>query len=186
MDHIEIKKAKLSGGLFLEATYKVHNRAEKTSKEITEKNDSPVHDDLKNAFRGLHKHLPILCDYIKANKIKHEKFGAAEPDFEWVVDFEVTGFTIGGNDENEGAVLIGNKRLKDNKQVNLVTPFVKFSDEEFYQFGGELASDIETCVYEVKEYLFNGKKAPKQQLTMDFDDEAEPVTLRLVAQTEEL
>lgn len=171
MEHIEIKKAKLSGGLFLEATYKMHNRAEKTSKEITEKNDAPVHGDLTDTFRALHKHLPILCDYVKAAKIETEIFGDVKPDYDWVTEFEVTAFTISGNDESAGVVLIGNKSLKEGKQVNLVTPFVKFSDLDFYRFGEELAADIEACIYEVKEYLFNGKRAPKQQLEMSFGEE---------------
>lgn len=171
MEHIDIKKAKLSGGLFLEATYKMHNREEKTSKEITEKNDSPVHADLTEAFRALHKHLPILCDYVKAEKIDTERFGTVKPDYDWVTEFEVTAFTISGNDEHAGVVLIGNKSLKEGKQVNLVTPFVKFSDVDFYRFGEELASDIEVCIFEVKEYLFNGKKAPKQQLEISFEEE---------------
>lgn len=171
MEHIDIKKAKLTGGLFLEATYKMHNRAEGTSKEITEKNDSPVHGDLTQAFRALHKHLPILCDYVKATKIETEIFGTVQPDYDWVTEFEVTAFTVSGTDENTGVVLIGNKSLKEGKQVNLVTPFVKFSDTEFYRFGEELASDIEACIYEVKEYLFNGKKAPKQQLEIEWKED---------------
>jgi hypothetical protein len=184
LENIEIKKAKLSGGLFLEASYEVHNRVEKTSKDITEKDETPVHEDLANSFKALHKHLPILCDYLKANKIKIEKFGEVKADFDWVADFEVTGFTVSGTDEHAGAVLIGNKKLKDNKQVNLVTPFVKFDDSDFYQFGTELAADIEACIYEVKEYLFKGKKAPKQQLTIDFDEDVTGVTLSVSAEEE--
>lgn len=173
MENIDIKKAKLSGRLFLEATYKVRDLVEKTSKEITEKNDTPVHEDLVKTFQQLHKHLPIMCDYVKATKIKPEMFGEAEYTHDWVLDFEVTGFTIGGSDENEGVVLIGNKSLKSGKQVNLITPFIKFSDSEEYKYCHELSSDIYACVYEVKEYLFNKKRAPKAQLSLELEFEGE-------------
>lgn len=174
MENIDIKKAKLTGHLFIEATYKVKDLMEKTSKEITEKNDAPVHEDLSNAFKALHKHLPILCDYVKATKIKPEMFGQADHTFDWVVDFEVTGFSIGGSDEHEGVVLIGNKSLKSGKQVNLTSPFIKFNDEEEYRYCGELSSDIYGCIYEVKEYLFNKKRAPKAQLALELEFEGVP------------
>lgn len=173
MENIDIKKAKLTGSLFLEATYKVKDLVEKTSKEITEKNDAPVHQDLVDAFKNLHKHLPILCDYVKATKIKPEMFGEADPTNDWIVDFEVTGFSIGGSDENEGVVLIGNKSLKSGKQVNLTSPFIKFNDEEEYKYCGELSSDIYAVVNEVKEYLFNKKRAPKAQLSLELEFEGE-------------
>jgi hypothetical protein len=41
-----------------------------------------------------------------------------------------------------------------------------FEDED-YNYGSELAIEIENCIYEVEEYL-NGKYAVKQ-LEMDFD-----------------
>ncbi len=173
MENIDIKKAKLIGHLFIEATYNVKDLVEKTSKTITEKNDAPVHEDLANAFKALHKHLPILCDYVKTSKIKPEVFAKADNTFDWVAEFEVTGFSVGGSDDSEGVVLIGNKAVKNDKQVNLTSPFIKFNDEDEYRYCGELSSDIYTCIHEVKEYLFNKKYAPKAQLSMEFEFDGE-------------
>ena len=164
MENISIRKAKLKGGLFLEASYK-KDLDDHSSKEITESSNKPVHDDLKNAFKGLNKHLPILCDYQTMKKVKDGVFEEADHESEWVKAFSVTGFSIGGEADHEGVTLTGRKTLENDKIVNLNTPFTKWVDED-YKFAGELSLAISSCIFEVKEYLFNSKCAPEVQLNM--------------------
>ena len=82
---------------------------------------------------------------------------------------EVTGYTIGGEDESRGVTLIGKRFLKSNKVLNLNSPFTKFDDEnEPYQFAFELEQSIQACEYEVNEYLFNKKwKVVQQELPFE-------------------
>lgn len=53
--------------------------------------------------------------------------------------------------------------------VNLNSPLIKWDDAD-YPFVSELAEDVQAAVYEVEQYLFEGKRAPERQLEMDFGD----------------
>ena len=122
--------------------------------------------DLKTSFDKLHVHLAILCDEVTTPKKKD--FDAAE--FE---GFTVRGFSIGGNDENEGVTISGSKDGKFGL-VNLNTPFAKFDhNNSEYPFTSELGDAIQSAIYEVEQYLFEGKRAPEKQLEMEFGEEGE-------------
>lgn len=163
MSNVKIKKAKIKDGLFLEGEYseELQGHSKKDSKFSC---TVPVHEDLKAAFEKLHRHLAILCDEVNAPK----KGQFAESSFP---DFTVRGFSIGGNDENEGVTISGAKEGKYGS-VNLNTPFTKFEDTE-YPYITDLGGDIQAAVYEVEQYLFEGKRAPEQQLEMNFEGDGE-------------
>jgi len=165
MENVKIKSAKIKDGLFLEGSYTedLPGHSKKDSKFSC---TVPVHNDLIIAFAKLPKHLAILCDGLTLPaKIKH----LSDWDNEELEKFTVKGFTIGGNDENEGVTLSGAKE-GGYGLINLNTPFQKWENSE-YPYIGDLGSDINTCIYEVEQYLFEGKKAPDQQLALDFEEE---------------
>lgn len=83
-------------------------------------------------------------------------------------NYVVTGYSIGGSDENAGVTIIGQKLLKSGSVLNMIGPFIKFEDFEAYAFAGELYADIYSCNYEVEQYLFKEKWGIKQQ-EFDFD-----------------
>lgn len=167
---VKIKKAKIKDDLFLEGEYSedLPGHSKKDSKFSC---TVPVHQDLKDAFAKLPKHLAVLCDELSVSgKIKD----IDQWDDDKLINFSVRGFTIGGNDENEGCTISG---MKEGKYgiVNLNSPFQKWEGSEYGHISS-LAADIQSCVYEVEQYLFEGKRAPEQQLAMDFgggDDGAE-------------
>ncbi|HRH60726.1 MAG TPA: hypothetical protein PL045_09165 [Chitinophagaceae bacterium] len=165
MNNIKIKKAKIKDELFLEAVY-VEELPGHSKKDITMSCTVPVHDDLKNAFRNLDKHLALLCDDLPCKAKKIELW-----DDEKIHKYTVKGFSISGNDENEGVTLSGNKEAQYGI-VNLNTPFQKWEGSE-YSFMDELNASVEDCLYEVEQYLFHGKRAPEKQLEMEFPEEAE-------------
>jgi hypothetical protein len=167
MSNVKIRKAKIKDELFLEVEY-TEDLPGHSKKDTKLSCTIPIHQDLKDSFNKLHVHLAILCDEVKEPKKKD----LAATVFE---TFDVRGFSIGGSDENEGVTISG---FKDGKYgiVNLNTPFTKYEDSE-YPFVSDLASDIESCLYEVEEYLFNGKRAPEKQLELGFDEETESVTI---------
>jgi len=80
----------------------------------------------------------------------------------------VTGFVIGGDDEEQrGVTLIGRRTLKGNRVLNLVAPFIKFSDEDYADVA-DLAELVAGAEAEALEYL-NGKIAPDAQMSLEFD-----------------
>lgn len=159
--NINIKKAKIKDNIFLEVEYTEELQGH-TKKDNKLSSTVPVHQDLKDAFQNLHKHLAVLCDEVKAPKKQEFK----ESEF---TQFSVRGFSIGGSDDSEGVTISG---AKDGKFgiVNLNTPFIKFESEN-YPFTTDLSADINRCMNEVEQYLFEGKRAPEQQLVMDFGDD---------------
>jgi hypothetical protein len=188
MSEVKIKKAKLVSDLFLYVEYEEKDKDGKL-KSKTEDSEIPVHDDLKNAIQKLHKHLALLCEevsikgrpktieefdsealYLKVDK-SVDDISDEEPEARQS-KFTAKSFSIGGNGENEGVTISGMKKLKTGKVVNLNTPFTKWSDTE-YPFIDDLSADIETCYYEVEQYLFHNKRAPEQQLSLFPETEEE-------------
>lgn len=163
---VKILKAKIKDELFLEGkiSEELPGHSKKTS---TFECTVPVHDDLKNAFKNLTGHLAVICSQLKVKR------GESIDDLD-VEKFQVRGFTISGNDENEGVTISGSMEGMYGT-VNLNSPFTKWDDVE-YPFVSELAEDVQAAVYEVEQYLFEGKRAPEKQLAMDFGDEEEEGT----------
>ena len=126
-----------------------------------------VHDDLRVAFSNLALHMIVICDLRKADLIYKDSFESPEmSDFD---DYRIKGFSIGGNDENEGAVLIGSRRFESGKVLNIVTPFTPFADaQDPYKFEEDLYNDMQAALYEVELYLA-GKYLIKQ-LEIPFDE----------------
>lgn len=138
--------------------------------EITMKCSGLATDDLLTAFAKLALHLILVCDMRKAELINPDTFES--DDLSAFDDYSITGFTIGGEDDNEGVVLIGSRRFESGKVLNIVTPFTPFTDDQDpYEYEAELYNDIQACIYEVEQYL-DGKYAIKQ-LEMSFDEDGE-------------
>lgn len=158
MSNVKIKKASIKDDLFLnvEFTEDLPGHSKKDTKLSC---TVPIHEDLKAAFAKLHVHLACLCDEVKLPK----KNDFPNVEFE---KFTVRGFSIGGNDENEGVTVSGSKDGAYGL-VNLNTPFTKWESAD-YSFVSELGEDVEAAIYEVEQYLFEGKKAPERQLEMEF------------------
>lgn len=145
---MEITKAKVTKDNTLVATY-----TDETG-TITVEGKNLVTNDLINAFKALVPHMAFLCEQKEADD---KEFLEDMPDN---IDsiLEVTGYTVGGDGDSRGVTLTGKRFLKSNKVLNLNAPFTKFTDEnEDYAFQFELEQAIESCSYEVNEYIFNKK-----------------------------
>lgn len=133
---------------------------------VTVEGKNIVHSDLKAAFGQLVGHMAILCELREA---KEDSMPDELKDLNTV---EVTGYSIGGTDEDEGVTLIGKRFLKSKKVLNLIAPFTKFNNEnEEYPHDFELLSAIEACNYEAEQYLTAKKWAIVQQ-ELPFDEDA--------------
>ena len=168
---ITIKKAKIEDRTLeveLLETVTVEGAGTATN-EIIKKCKTLVHDDLIARFDKLKIHLVKICDFKKADMITQDN--AEEFNLNDLAEYQIKGFSIGGDDESEGVVLIGSRTFDSGKVLNIVTPFTKFSDDvDEYELASELAQDIEAAKYEVEQYLFAEKWAVKQ-MELPFDEE---------------
>lgn len=114
-----------------------------------------VHDDLVTAMDALKPHLAVLCDFIEPKQI-------ADYDAD---KFKVNGYSIGGNDGEEGITIMGMRKTKSGMWYSINTPFMRFGSDDTknrYQLMEDLLNKVAGIETEVEEYLFNGKmKAPK-------------------------
>ncbi len=176
---ITIKKAKIKNNLFLEVEYseKQKDGTNTVKKDCT----APVHDDLKLAFKKLVPHLAVVCgqthiasgksatsvaiafpeEELKWQLDPDENFAFTLGGWELVSKHFIVGFSIGGSGDSEGVTLTGYRELKNEKVLNLVSPFTKWDDD--YELASELGEVIEECKSEVKKYLFEGKHQPDVQ-----------------------
>lgn len=158
---VKVKKASLKKGRNLEVTLTEFIQVDQGSveNEVTKKCSYLAHQDLVNAFDALKPFLIEICEMEGKDEM-----------------FKVSGFSVGGDDEGEGVVLIGSKKLNSGKVLNLTSPFVEyFGDNELC--SGSIYEAIETCITEVESYL-DGKCAIKQmELEFDAEDAETKVTI---------
>jgi len=162
----EIRKAKITSNGTLEVILFEHH-PDKTDREVNIKCQQLAHIDMQNAFKKLVFHLAFICDLHEAKNLTPDDF---KPEFD-LTKFKVTSFSIGGNDDSSGVTITGQKELEGGKILNLNSPFQMYEDE-FYLYGSDLAADIHACVFEVEQYMFEGKYAIKQ-LEIDFEENAQ-------------
>lgn len=158
---MDITKVKITKENTLTVTYR---DADENMVKVEGKNI--VHGDLRAAFKNLVGHIAILCELREA---KEESLPDELKDLSTV---EVTGYSIGGTDEDEGVTLIGKRFLQSKKVLNLIAPFTKFANEnEEYPHSFTLLQAIEACNYEAEQYL-TAKKWGIVQQELPFDDGA--------------
>lgn len=171
---LKIKKASLKDkdGLILDYDQIIENEDGPVINAINIKGGHKPHQDLLQAFKTLHVHLALICEQVSANNgvvainPKKDK-GTTLSSLRTNVDaYTVTGFSIGGSDENEGVTLIGSRTLSDDAILNLTSPFKKWESE--YRFKDDLEVDMGIAIQECLNYI-NGKFAPNPQLELGLD-----------------
>lgn len=158
---ITIKKAKITSMNTIEIEYEDNKRIgdDYVTIEMSAKPKWEPHSDLLNEFKKLRPHLVRLCEEgeLPENEEQLENY---------LMNFRVTGYVIGGKEEHEGVTLIGRKELSNGRVLNLIAPFTKWEDQHNpYDYATELLSAVDGCSTEVTEYL-HGKKQPAPQLKM--------------------
>ncbi|MCA9179780.1 MAG: hypothetical protein KDB14_35230 [Planctomycetales bacterium] len=136
-----------------------------------------VHDDFSAAMENLSIHGLLIAEQIKLMP-ESAKTGTMYVDAmgtQWPMrpaekaildDTKVTGYSLGGDDDDEGVVIILQRKMATGKVLNITTPFTKLaSDEPEYQYTSELAEALAVVEREAVAYL-EGKKAPNPQLEM--------------------
>jgi hypothetical protein len=153
MQGIIIKKASIKDNNYLSVEY-TEQQADGFS-TIKKECKIPVHLDLITAFAQLDMHLTQLCYQYDYNG----NFDEANVSYK--------AFTISGSADNEGVVLIGSRKLENDKLLNINSPFQKFKDDFFfYEFTDDLYRKLNNCKVEVIAYLLEGKHNESKQLEL--------------------
>ena len=118
-----------------------------TTDEMSRKSSQVMHADMKAALNRLRIHMVCVCEQPEADQITDENVYNFDP--EELENYEITGYSLSGSDDNAGVVITGKKLLKNGTVLNINTPFTKFEDEENYPHGGSLLNDITGCNFEV-------------------------------------
>lgn len=165
---INITKGKLLKGDKIEVEYSKQSDIKNKPTHVSEECSNPPHADLRKAFSNLAVHAALLGEFIAPVMIRDIE--DVNPDL--VSDYTVTGFTITGKDETEGVIISAQKKLKSGKTLGFNTPTTRFESEGdgAYEFIDDLATCIDFCKSELKEYL-NGKYAPDPQLQMALNED---------------
>lgn len=165
---IKIKKAKLTKGGTIEATY-----IDEEGNEITLKGKNTVHVDLKARLAALIPYFAELTEQKEA-----DRYDWVNPDSETNLDLlrrlDVSGVSLGGDDNCPIATLTGRRTLMSSKVLNLNTPPTDLNaDDSGWPRADDFRFAIDAFFYEVKEYITKRKWAIKQ-IEFDFENEEDP------------
>lgn len=160
---MKIKKAKLSKGGTVEATY-----LDADGNEITLKGKNKCHNDMRVAFARLVPFFADLTEQKEAEKIDWDELECAE-NVEALRRLEVTGLSIGGDDNNQFITMTGKRTLLTSRVLNLNAPGVEMESETFeWPHIDEFDVAVQGVLFEVEEYIVN-KKWEVVQGTLNFD-----------------
>ncbi len=165
---IKIKKAKLTKGGTIEATY-----IDEDGNEITIKGKNTVHADLKARLAALIPYFAELTEQKEADRYDWDN-----PDSETNIDLlrrlDVSGVSLGGDDNCPIATLTGRRTLMSSKVLNLNTPPTDLNaDDSGWPRADDFRFAIDAFFYEVKEYITERKWVIKQT-EFDFENEEDP------------
>lgn len=165
---IKIKKAKLTKGNTIEATY-----IDEDGNEMTIKGNNPVHVDLKTRLAAL---IPYFANLTEQKE--SDRYDWDNPDSQDNLDLmrrlDVTGVSLGGSSSCPIATLTGSRTLMSSKVLNLNTPPTDLNaDDSGWALADDFRFAIDAFFYEVAQYITEKKWAVKQT-EFNFENEEDP------------
>ena len=123
-----------------------------------------AHEDFSSSVDGLIPHLLRICEILPDGVDDIKDIDPSMTD-----KIRMTGFTISGYHENEGVILTGMRKIKSGLFYNIVTPLMRFDNEDQYNQMGELKIAIQKVQEEANSYL-NGKFGEGSQFELSFEN----------------
>lgn len=162
---MKIKKAKLSKGGTVEATY-----FDEEGNEITLKGKNKCHNDLRVAFARLVPYFADLTEQKEAERIDWDNLDSAD-NIDTLRRLDVTGVSIGGDDNNQFITLTGRRTLLTSRILNLNSPGVEMNSETFeWSHIDEFDMAITNVLYEVEQYIAHRKwEVVQREINFDGD-----------------
>ena len=155
---MEFKKIQLAKDGTLNVTY-----VDSDDNTITMEGANIVHRDLRLAMRALIPHLALLTEQREAAAATLKELQAQDLSEEEFSVFKVLSVCDLSFSEGENAVSIGGTRiLKGGRVMKVTSPKTDVTDEEVYEYCGELQLALEAVKYEAKEYIEQKKWGIKQ------------------------
>jgi hypothetical protein len=175
--NIVIKKAGIRNSIFL--SYEFEQKDADVNNTIKTSSDAPIHDDLRAAFRALIPHFAFVCEEITNEDLVRAAIERPESyleDREHSVSldffkFYVNEFSIVDKKGMYFLTISGNKQLTDGDIVSFSAPAIDLEGSS-YMFIRQLNEAVDVLKNEVLAYM-QGKQAPKAQLQMFDDEEAD-------------
>lgn len=165
---IKIKKAKLTKSGTIEATY-----IDEDGNEITIKGKNTVHVDLKARFAALIPYFAELTEQKEADRYDWDNPDSQE-NIELMRRLDVTGVSLGGDDNCPIATLTGLRTLMSSKVLNLNTPPTDLdADDSGWVRAEDFRFAIDAVFYEVQQYIIE-KKWFVKQAEFNFENEDDP------------
>jgi len=116
-----------------------------------------VHEDMLKCFHRMSKHLALITDQCEADHINSD-------DLITVCNQVV----IKGEEEKQGIMLIGSRKLKNDLVMNIISPFFVFAVNNDYEFIENLYSCLSDLIAEAREIL-NNQKCKISQLELELN-----------------
>ena len=123
---------------------------------VTTKRKFPfnIHDELKASLDNLKVHFALITEAVKVSKTQSFEGIASLQEMEGL---EVTGLEVKKSGDNFGVIILGHRKLQDDRTVKFTTPFINFnveiSDSEHIE---DLIESVDIAKQEAIEYI-NGK-----------------------------
>lgn len=118
---------------------------------LTGKGSHVVKDDLRDVFAKMNVHLAVRDDIFKHAGVEVEDIDQMHG-HEYATLYSVTGFKMGGSDESESIVLIGNKYVSGGDRFSLTSPKIMIDNLSSYKWWNELKAAADACREEVALY----------------------------------
>lgn len=148
----------------MEATY-----IDEDGNEITLKGKNKCHNDLRVAFAALVPYFADLTEQKEADGIDWDNLEGADT-VERLRKLDVTGVSIGGDENNRIVTMTGKRTLLTSRVLNLNAPGVEMESETFeWSHIDDFDIALQTLIYEVKEYIVNRKWEVEQKSLFDGD-----------------
>lgn len=161
--HVKVKKAKLCKGGSVEASY-----TDQDGNEITIKGKNKCHNDLRVALAQLVPFFADITEQKEADSIDWNNLDSAE-NIDLLRKLEVTGVSVGGDDNNQIVTLTGKRTLFTSRILNLNSPGIELDSETFdWSHTADFDIAVQGFFYEVEQYIVN-RKWEVVQAELDFD-----------------
>jgi len=118
----------------------------------TGKGSHVVKDDLRDAFAKMNVHLAVRDDIFKHAGVEVDDIDQMHG-HELATLYSVTGFKMGGSDESESIVLIGNKYVSGGDRFSLTSPKIMIDNLSSYKWWNELKDAADIVREEVALYM---------------------------------
>lgn len=165
---IKIKKAKLTKSGTIEATY-----IDADGNVITICGKNAVHVDLKTRLASLIPFFAELTEQKEADRYDWHEVDSQE-NIDLMRCIDVTGVSLGGDDNCPVATVTGRRTLMSSKILNLNTPATDLNaDDSGWVRADDFRFAIDAFFYEVKFYILERKWSVKQT-EFNFDNEDDP------------